>query len=73
MPDFDRLHELARKLAELTAPGNQEPGLASWCMFVGEDWREIARMWGGEQTYTPDRRCKHDLRHEDCRECGVKK
>ena len=22
---------------------------------------------------TPDRRCKHDLRHEDCRECGVKK
>ena len=19
------------------------------------------------------RRCKHDLRHEDCRECGVKK
>jgi hypothetical protein len=24
-------------------------------------------------SFTPDRRCKHDLRHEDCRECGVSK
>jgi hypothetical protein len=45
MPDFDRLHELASRLAKLTAPGEQEPGLASWCMFVGENWQEISRMW----------------------------
>ena len=57
MPDFDRLHELARKLAELTAPGNQEPGLASWCMFVGEDWGEIARMW----EYDPKRAAAPEL------------
>jgi hypothetical protein len=45
MPDFDRLHQLSRQLAQLTAPGAQEPGLASWCVMVGETWKEIAEMW----------------------------
>jgi hypothetical protein len=47
MPDFDRLHLCAQRLADLTKPGKQEPepGLATWCMFVGNDWGEIARMW----------------------------
>ena len=45
MPNFDRLHDLSSRLAKLTAPGEQEPGLASWCLAVGPLWREIAEMW----------------------------
>src|ERR1035437_7935611 len=45
MPDFNRLHEITSRLARATAPGQQEPGLASWCMFVGEDWKPLAEMW----------------------------
>jgi|ERR1017187_1795633 hypothetical protein len=57
MPDFDRLHVLARNLASLTAPGQQETGLASWSMFVAEDWKEIARMWEED----PKRAAAEDL------------
>jgi hypothetical protein len=45
MPNFDRLHDLSSRLAKLTAPGEQEPGLASWCLAVGPLWRDIAEMW----------------------------
>jgi hypothetical protein len=45
MPDFDRLHDLSSRLAKLTAPGEQEPGLISWGLAVGPLWRDIAEMW----------------------------
>lgn len=48
MPEIDKLHEHARRLAELTSPGKQEPGLFTWCKAVGEEWGEIARMWAWE-------------------------
>ncbi len=55
MPDFDRLHELSRKLAELTAPGLQEPGIGSWNVLVGETWKELVDMWGGDFQARPRR------------------
>lgn len=45
MPDFDKLHDLSKKLASLTAPGQREEGLGTWAMIVGEIWGEIAGMW----------------------------
>lgn len=47
MPDFNELHEHARKLADLTAPGQQEPGLITWNTIVGEEWRSIVELWRG--------------------------
>jgi len=45
MPDFDKLHRLSSKLAALTKPGDRQEGLSTWCVFVGETWRDIAGMW----------------------------
>jgi hypothetical protein len=45
MPDFDQLHELARKLAALTEPGKREEDLITWCQWTGKTWMQIAAMW----------------------------
>lgn len=45
MPDFERIHELSRQLAELTAPGQQQPGLFTWCEMVADRWRDISNIW----------------------------
>ena len=57
MPDVDKLHEHARQLAALTAPGKQEPGLSTWCIWVGDAWKNIARMWEED----PKRAAAEDL------------
>lgn len=54
MPDFNELHEHARKLADLTEPGKQEPGLVTWTLFVGEEWKAIVELWRRQDD--PDRR-----------------
>lgn len=46
MPDFKKLHEHTKKLNDLLE--KPEPGISSWCMFVGEHWKAIAEMWGYE-------------------------
>lgn len=48
MPDFNKLHEHARKLADLTEPRRREPGLSTWTIFVGQEWKAIVEMWTGE-------------------------
>jgi hypothetical protein len=53
MPDFDKLHDLSRKLAALTNPGDRQDGLATWCMFVGETWQEIVKMWDDPRPPVP--------------------
>jgi hypothetical protein len=45
MPDFDKVHELASRLSNLTKPCNRQEGLASWCMMVGRTWGELAEGW----------------------------
>lgn len=45
MPDFDKLHDAARRLELLTRPGQREEGLHSWCLMVGETWKEIFEQW----------------------------
>ena len=48
MPDFDKLHELSTKLADLTNPVNRQTGLATWALLVGALWEQIALLWGLE-------------------------
>jgi hypothetical protein len=43
MPNFEKLSEHARKLHMLLQ--DQQPGLATWNLFVGETWKVIADMW----------------------------
>jgi hypothetical protein len=59
MTDLDRLHELSRMLTALTAPGKQEPSLATWSLTVGKIWGDIARMWEDD----PKRAAAPDLYH----------
>jgi hypothetical protein len=47
MPDFDKLHDLAERLAKLTKPGERQEGLGSWCQLTGEAWKQVAEMWDG--------------------------
>lgn len=35
----DRLHDLL---------SDMEPGLATWSMFVAQDWKAIAELWDGK-------------------------
>lgn len=47
MPDWNKLHELATKLAALTSGKERDAsgmGLG-WSKFVGNTWRDIASMW----------------------------
>ena len=48
MPDFDKLHEKAKELAELTGVGERE-GDVFWSLMVGKLWKEIAEMWIGRK------------------------
>jgi hypothetical protein len=48
----DRLHKLL---------ADQEPGLFTWCIFVGENWKAITKLWFQEV-----KRCSV----EDCEESG---
>jgi len=60
MPNFYELHEHARKLADLTAPGQQHPGLHTWGQFVCEEWRAIVTMWSPDSAGVPlAARCAH--------------
>jgi hypothetical protein len=43
MPDFAKLHGHVKTLDGLLR--DQQPGLASWCSFVAEEWKAIAEMW----------------------------
>jgi len=45
MPDFDKLHTAAKKLAALTEPGKRQPGLTTWVGAVFSLWQEIADQW----------------------------
>jgi hypothetical protein len=43
MPNFQKLRDHVNNLASLLiAP---EPGLHTWCLFVGQEWKAIAEMW----------------------------
>ena len=50
MPDFDKLHDHARRLAVLTDPKGREPGLCSWGEAVVREWKTIVEMWGTPAT-----------------------
>lgn len=70
MPDFDEVYEHARQLADLTAPRERAPGLATWAIAVAQHWEALAVMWRDPDgtpmpftpppepmtIYTPDRR-----------------
>lgn len=56
MPDFDKLHDAARRLEELTRPGNREEGLHSWALMVAETWHEISDQWNGEEKAHDERK-----------------
>lgn len=47
MPDLDKLHEHVGKLDALLR--DREPGLSTWSIFVGEEWKAIAEMWNPER------------------------
>jgi len=38
--EVDGLHALLAK---------PEPGIATWCLMVGQKWEAIAKLWGGKQ------------------------
>ena len=45
--DFDKVHQLAFRLSELTLPENREEcqGLFSWAAAVAQTWEELAELW----------------------------
>lgn len=46
MPDFDKLAEPVRRLHQLLQ--DRQPGLGTWCTFVGENWKTVAEMWADQ-------------------------
>src|SRR5271166_2771279 len=70
MPNFDRLHNLASKLSKLTAPGQQEPGLASWCLMTGETWKQIAEIWEEQPKQAAAEDLYAALEAMECGQCG---
>lgn len=50
MDNTQLLEELTTHVSKLHALlRDPQPGLFTWCSFVGQEWKAIARLWGGEQ------------------------
>lgn len=52
MPDFEKLRFHVKVMHQLLA--DTQPGLASWCLALGEHWKVISDLWLGPDR-APDR------------------
>ena len=43
MPDFDELKKHVDCMKKLL--DDPQPGIFSWCGFLGEHWKKVADMW----------------------------
>jgi len=49
--DFDRLSDLAQKLAELTNATERQPGLISWWVSLDNNMNQLMSEWFGKENF----------------------